>query len=134
MLTLGGAKNHVIVMPDADLEMAASGVLAAMSGCTGQRCMAASVMLAVSATDKIVSRLVELARAMVPGRDLGPVISREAKERIEQYVTEAAGAGAKILVDGRHATVPGKEGGFYVGATVIDQVRPDMRIAQEEVF
>jgi len=134
MLTLGGAKNHVIVMPDADLEMAASGVLAAMSGCTGQRCMAASVMVAVSATDKIISRLVELARAMVPGGDLGPVISREAKERIEQYITEAAGAGAKILVDGRHATVPGKEGGFYVGPTVIDQVRPDMRIAQEEVF
>jgi len=134
MLTLGGAKNHVIVMPDADLEMAASGVLAAMSGCTGQRCMAASVMVAVSATDKIIGRLVELARTMVPGRDLGPVISREAKERIEQYITEAAGAGAKILVDGRQATVPGKEGGFYVGATVIDQVRPDMRIAQEEVF
>jgi malonate-semialdehyde dehydrogenase (acetylating) / methylmalonate-semialdehyde dehydrogenase len=134
MLTLGGAKNHVIVLPDADLEMAAAGVLGAMSGCTGQRCMAASVMVAVSATDQVIARLAELARAMVPGRDLGPVISREAKERIEQYITEAAMAGATVLVDGRHATVPGKEAGFYVGATVIDQVRPDMRIAQEEVF
>jgi malonate-semialdehyde dehydrogenase (acetylating)/methylmalonate-semialdehyde dehydrogenase len=134
MLTLGGAKNHVIVMPDADLELAASGVLSAMSGCSGQRCMAASVMVAVSATDRVIARLVELARVMVPGGDLGPVISREAKERIDRYVTEAVEAGAKILVDGRHASVAGKEAGFYLGPTVLDHVRPDMRIAQEEVF
>jgi malonate-semialdehyde dehydrogenase (acetylating)/methylmalonate-semialdehyde dehydrogenase len=134
MLTLGGAKNHVIVMPDADLELTASGVLGAMSGCSGQRCMAASVMLAVSATDRIIGRLVELARGMAPGRDLGPVITREAKERIERYISEALEAGASILVDGRAATVTGKETGFYVGPTVLDHVRPDMRIAQEEVF
>ena len=134
VLALGGAKNHVIVMPDADPEMAAGGVLAAMSGCTGQRCMAASVMLAVSATDHIVDRLAAQARAMVVGRDVGPVITRQAKERIERAIAEAEQAGAKVLVDGRNAVVPGREGGFYIGPTVIDDVRPDMRIAQEEVF
>jgi malonate-semialdehyde dehydrogenase (acetylating)/methylmalonate-semialdehyde dehydrogenase len=134
VLALGGAKNHVIVMPDADPEMAAGGVLAAMSGCTGQRCMAASVMVAVSATDHIVDQLAAQARTMVVGRDVGPVISRQAKERIERAIDEAEQAGATVLVDGRNAVVPGKEGGFYVGPTVIDHVRPDMRIAQEEVF
>ncbi len=134
VLALGGAKNHVIVMPDADAEMAAGGVLAAMSGCTGQRCMAASVMVAVSETDHIVQRLAVQARAMVVGRDVGPVITRQAKERIEAAITEAEQGGARVLVDGRNAVVPGKEQGFYVGPTVIDQVRPDMRIAREEVF
>jgi malonate-semialdehyde dehydrogenase (acetylating)/methylmalonate-semialdehyde dehydrogenase len=134
VLALGGAKNHVIVMPDADPEMAAGGVLAAMSGCTGQRCMAASVMVAVSETDHIVERLVTQARAMVAGRDVGPVISRQAKERIERAIGEAEAAGAKVLVDGRNTVVPGREGGYYIGPTVIDGVRPDMRIAQEEVF
>lgn len=133
-LCLGGAKNHVIVMPDADPEMAAGGVLAAMSGCSGQRCMAASVMVAVSATDHIVDKLAVQARAMKVGKDVGPVITRVAKERIEKYITEAEQGGAQILVDGRGVTVPGKEGGWYVGPTVIDGVRPDMKIAQEEVF
>ncbi|MGH7498577.1 MAG: CoA-acylating methylmalonate-semialdehyde dehydrogenase [Gemmatimonadales bacterium] len=134
VLALGGAKNHVIVMPDADPEMAASGVLAAMSGCTGQRCMAASVMVAVSATGHIVERLAAQARTMVAGRDFGPVITREARERIEQAIGEAEEGGAKVLVDGRGAVVPGKEGGFFIGPTVIDQVRPEMRIAREEIF
>jgi malonate-semialdehyde dehydrogenase (acetylating)/methylmalonate-semialdehyde dehydrogenase len=133
-LCLGGAKNHVIVMPDADTDMAAGGVLAAMSGCTGQRCMAASVMVAVSKTDHVVQRLAEQARDLVVGRDVGPVITAAAKARIEGYITEAEQAGAAVLVDGRGRTVPGKEGGWYVGPTVIDQVRPEMKIAQEEVF
>jgi malonate-semialdehyde dehydrogenase (acetylating)/methylmalonate-semialdehyde dehydrogenase len=133
-LCLGGAKNHVIVMPDADPEMAAGGVLAAMAGCSGQRCMAASVMVAVSETDHIVKRLAEQARTLAAGREVGPVITKVAKERIESYITEAENAGAEVLVDGRGASVPGKEGGWYVGPTVIDHVRPEMKIAQEEVF
>jgi malonate-semialdehyde dehydrogenase (acetylating)/methylmalonate-semialdehyde dehydrogenase len=133
-LCLGGAKNHIIVLPDADPEMAAGGVLAAMVGCSGQRCMAASVMIAVSATDHIVNRLATQAKAMVTGRDVGPVITPVARERIEGYIAEAEQAGAKVLVDGRGAVVKGKEGGWYIGPTVIDQVRPEMRIAQEEVF
>jgi malonate-semialdehyde dehydrogenase (acetylating)/methylmalonate-semialdehyde dehydrogenase len=134
VLALGGAKNHIIVMPDAQPEMTSSGILAAMAGCTGQRCMAASVMVAVAGVDPIMERLVAQARNVVPGRDIGPVITREAKERIERAITEAERAGAKILVDGRGAVVAGREGGFYIGATVIDQVRPDMKIAREEVF
>jgi malonate-semialdehyde dehydrogenase (acetylating)/methylmalonate-semialdehyde dehydrogenase len=133
-LALGGAKNHLIVMPDADREMTASNVIASMSGCAGQRCMAASVMVAVSSSDAIIARMVEHARSIVPGRDVGPVISAAARERITRYIDEAERAGAKVLVDGRKATVRGKEGGYYIGPTVIDHVTPDMAIAQEEVF
>ncbi|MGE0441353.1 MAG: CoA-acylating methylmalonate-semialdehyde dehydrogenase [Gemmatimonadales bacterium] len=134
VLALGGAKNHLIVMPDADREMAAANIVASMAGCAGQRCMAASVMVAVAATDPVIQRLVDVARELVPGKTLGPVISAAAKERIERYITEAEAAGARVLLDGRGVTVPGHENGFYVGPTVIDGVRPDMRIAQEEVF
>jgi malonate-semialdehyde dehydrogenase (acetylating)/methylmalonate-semialdehyde dehydrogenase len=134
VLALGGAKNHLLVLPDADLEMTSTNVVASMSGCTGQRCMAASVMVAVGGTDHIVRRLVEHARTIVPGQNLGPVITREAKDRIERYVTEAERDGATVLLDGRNAVVPGREGGFYVGPTVLDHVRPDMAIAREEVF
>jgi malonate-semialdehyde dehydrogenase (acetylating)/methylmalonate-semialdehyde dehydrogenase len=133
-LALGGAKNHLIVMPDADREMAATNIVASMSGCAGQRCMAASVMVAVSATDHIIARMVEVAKAMVPGKDVGPVISPAAKERILRYINEAEAAGAKVLVDGRGAKVPGREDGFFIGPTIIDYVSPDMAIAQEEVF
>ncbi len=134
VLALGGAKNHLIVLPDADVEMTAGNVAASMSGCAGQRCMAASVMVAVGATDPVVERLVEFARNLVPGKDVGPVISAQAKERIERYITEAEQEGATILVDGRGAVVAGREGGFWVGPTVIDHVRPEMKIAREEVF
>jgi malonate-semialdehyde dehydrogenase (acetylating)/methylmalonate-semialdehyde dehydrogenase len=134
VLALGGAKNHLIVLPDADLEMTSTNVVASMSGCTGQRCMAASVMVAVGVTDHIVRRMVEHARTIVPGKNLGPVISREAKDRIERYITEAEQGGASVLLDGRNAVVPSRENGFYVGPTILDHVRPDMVIAQEEVF
>ena len=134
VLALGGAKNHLIVMPDADTEMTSSNVVASMSGCAGQRCMAASVMVAVAGTDHIIERMVEHARSVVPGTNLGPVISAEARERIERYITEAEEAGATVLVDGRNAVVAGKDGGFFVGPTIIDHVTPQMRIAQEEVF
>jgi malonate-semialdehyde dehydrogenase (acetylating)/methylmalonate-semialdehyde dehydrogenase len=134
VLALGGAKNHLIVMPDADLEMTASNVVASMSGCAGQRCMAASVMVAVDKTDHIIRRMMEFASSIVPGKDIGPVISAQAKERIERYIAEAEVAGAKVLVDGRKTKVAGKESGYYLGPTIIDYVTPDMRIAQEEVF
>ncbi|HEX2123865.1 MAG TPA: CoA-acylating methylmalonate-semialdehyde dehydrogenase [Thermoanaerobaculia bacterium] len=134
VLALGGAKNHLIVMPDAEPEMTSTNVVASMSGCAGQRCMAASVMMAVGKTDHIVERMVSIVRGMVPGVHLGPVISKIAKELIERYISEAEQGGAKVLVDGRGYTVPGKEGGYYVGPTLIDYVTPDMRIAQEEIF
>jgi len=133
-VALGGAKNHLIVLPDAHPEMTASNVAASMSGCAGQRCMAGSTMVGVGGIDHIVSKLVEEAKKIVPGQNLGSVISREAKERIERHITEAEAAGAKVLLDGRGAVVPGHEDGYYVGPTVVDYVTPDMAIAQEEVF
>lgn len=133
-LALGGAKNHLIVLPDAHPEMTANNVSASMSGCAGQRCMAASAMVGVGGIDEIVKKICDEARKIIPGKNLGSVISRQAKERIEKYITEAEEAGAKVLVDGRKAKVKGKEGGFYVGPTVIDFVKPEMAIAKEEVF
>jgi malonate-semialdehyde dehydrogenase (acetylating)/methylmalonate-semialdehyde dehydrogenase len=133
-LALGGAKNHLIVLPDAHPQMTASNVNASMSGCAGQRCMAASAMVAVGPVDHIIEKIVEEAKKIIPGKNLGSVISKEAKERIERYITEAEAAGAKLLVDGRNWKVEGFEGGYYVGPTVIDFVKPDMAIAKEEVF
>ncbi|MBA3694791.1 MAG: aldehyde dehydrogenase family protein, partial [Acidobacteria bacterium] len=105
-----------------------------MSGCAGQRCMAASAMLAVGDVNPIIERICDEARKVVPGINLGAVISRAAKERIENYISEAERGGAKILVDGRGAVVAGKENGTYVGPTVIDFVKPEMSVATEEIF
>jgi malonate-semialdehyde dehydrogenase (acetylating) / methylmalonate-semialdehyde dehydrogenase len=134
VLALGGAKNHLIVMPDAEPAMTATNVAASMAGCSGQRCMAASVMVAVQGADPIVRAVVDAARALRPGHEVGPVITREAQERIERYITEAERAGARVLLDGRGVKVAGRDGGFWIGPTVLDGVTPDMAIAQEEVF
>lgn len=133
-LALGGAKNHLMVLPDARPDMTAQNVAASMSGCAGQRCMAASAMVAVGEVDHIIQKICAEAKKIVPGENLGAVINREAKERIEGYITEAEKQGAKILVDGRNATVKGKEKGTYVGPTVIDYVKPEMAVAKEEIF
>jgi len=122
------------VMPDADVEMTSGNVLASMSGCAGQRCMAASVMLAVNDVDQIIAKMVAKAKAMVPGPDIGPVISQASKDRITLYIEEAVAQGAKLLVDGRNAKVAGRENGYWLGPTILDHVKPEMRIAQEEVF
>jgi malonate-semialdehyde dehydrogenase (acetylating)/methylmalonate-semialdehyde dehydrogenase len=116
VLAMGGAKNHLIVMPDADVEYTAANVAASACGCAGQRCMAAATMIAVGAVD------------------LGAVISASAKSSIEQYITEAEEQGATVLLDGRNTTVDGYEAGTYVGPTVLDNVTPQMRIANAEVF
>jgi malonate-semialdehyde dehydrogenase (acetylating) / methylmalonate-semialdehyde dehydrogenase len=133
-LALGGAKNHLLVLPDAKADMTAQNVAASMSGCAGQRCMAASAMVAVGNVDHIIQKICEEAKKIVPGKNLGAVINKESKERIEHYITEAEAQGAKILVDGRQTTVAGKENGTYVGPTVIDYVKPEMAVATEEIF
>jgi malonate-semialdehyde dehydrogenase (acetylating)/methylmalonate-semialdehyde dehydrogenase len=133
-LALGGAKNHLMVLPDAKPDMTAQNVAASMSGCAGQRCMAASAMIGVGNIDHIISKICEEARKIVPGKNLGAVINKQSKDRIERYITEAEQQGAKILVDGRSPKVEGKENGTYVGPTVIDYVRPDMAVAREEIF
>ena len=133
-LALGGAKNHLMVLPDAIPGMTAQNVAASMSGCAGQRCMAASAMIGVGNVDAIIDKICEEARKIIPGENLGAVINKESKERIEKYITEAEKNGAKILVDGRNTVVKGKENGTYVGPTVIDHVTPDMSVAREEIF
>jgi malonate-semialdehyde dehydrogenase (acetylating)/methylmalonate-semialdehyde dehydrogenase len=133
-LALGGAKNHLIVLPDAIPSMTAQNVAASMSGCAGQRCMAASAMVGVGNVDEIINKIVEEAKKIIPGKNLGAVINKASQERIEKYITEAEEQGAKILLDGRKAKVEGKENGTYVGPTVIDHVKPEMSIAKEEIF
>jgi malonate-semialdehyde dehydrogenase (acetylating)/methylmalonate-semialdehyde dehydrogenase len=133
-LALGGAKNHLMVLPDAIPGMTAQNVAASMSGCAGQRCMAASAMIGVGNVDDIIDQICNEARKIIPGENLGAVINKESKERIERYIGEAERAGAKVLVDGRNAKVNGKENGTYVGPTVIDFVTPEMSVAKEEIF
>ena len=133
-LALGGAKNHLLVLPDAIPDMTAQNITASMSGCAGQRCMAASAMVAVGEVDHIIDKLCDEVRKIVAGKNLGAVINKESKDRIEKYISEAENMGAKILVDGRNTIVDGKEKGTYIGATVIDFVTPDMSVAREEIF
>lgn len=133
-LALGGAKNHLLVLPDAIPDMTAQNITASMSGCAGQRCMAASAMVAVGDVDHIIDKLCTEAKKMVAGHNLGAVINKESQKRIESYINEAEKMGAKILVDGRNTVVSGKENGTYIGATIIDYVTPDMAVANEEIF
>ena len=133
-LALGGAKNHLLVLPDAIPGMTAQNVAASMSGCAGQRCMAASAMIGVGNIDSIIDKICDEARKIIPGENLGAIINKASQERIEKYITEAEQQGAKILVDGRHAKVSGKENGTYIGPTVIDHVTPQMSVATEEIF
>ena len=133
-LALGGAKNHLLVLPDAIPGMTALNVVASMSGCAGQRCMAAGAMIGVGNIDHIIDKICAEARKIIPGKNLGAVINKASQQRIEKYITEAEQQGAKILVDGRNTTVAGKENGAYVGPTVIDYVTPAMSVATEEIF
>jgi malonate-semialdehyde dehydrogenase (acetylating) / methylmalonate-semialdehyde dehydrogenase len=133
-LALGGAKNHLMVLPDAKEDMTAANVVASMSGCAGQRCMAASAMVGVGNVDHIIAKICDEAKKIIPGQNLGAVINKESQQRIEAYITQAEKDGAKILVDGRNTKVEGKENGTYVGPTVIDYVTPQMSVATEEIF
>ena len=114
--------------------MASSNIVASMSGCAGQRCMAAATLIAVGNCDVILGKLIKDANKIQCGTTLGAVISKAAKERIELYITEAEQQGAKIVLDGRNTIVMGKENGFYVGPTIIDYATADMKIAKEEIF
>ncbi len=136
---LGGAKNHAVVMPDADLDFAAKQLTAAGYGSAGQRCMAISVVVAVGdAADPLVERLEANARALKvgpgldPASDLGPVITPQARDRIAGYVTEGVEAGATAVVDGRD--LEAGSGGFFFGPTLFDGVDPEMSIYRDEIF
>jgi len=138
---LGAAKNHGIVLADADLENAANNLIAAAFGAAGERCMALPVaVVQEEIADELVAMLVEKAKAVrvLPGdhpeSDMGPVITEQAKARITALIDSAEEEGAEILVDGRGLVVEGFEGGYFLGPTVIDKVNPQMTINQEEVF
>ncbi len=131
-LCLGGAKNHLIVVPDADPALTAENVVASFAGCAGQRCMAASVMLAVGDVDPIIEQIRARAAKLVAGQELGPVTTAAAQKRIVGYIDDAEKRGAKVLVDGRKAQ--GDAGGFWVGPTILDNVTLDMPASKEEIF
>ncbi|MEE6272071.1 CoA-acylating methylmalonate-semialdehyde dehydrogenase [Georgenia sp. MJ206] len=138
---LGGANNHAVVMPDADIASAAAQIAAGAFGSAGERCMAVPVAVAVgAAADPLVAALAAEAEGITvgpgnrPGTDMGPVISADARERVVAYVTGAVEAGAVAVVDGRGLTVEGHEGGYFVGPTVLDRVSPDMAAYRDEVF
>jgi malonate-semialdehyde dehydrogenase (acetylating)/methylmalonate-semialdehyde dehydrogenase len=138
---LGGAKNHMVVMPDADMEMTVDALMGAAFGSAGERCMAISVVVAVGdAGDKIVDALAKRTAAlkvrdgMASDAEMGPVVSSAAKQRIERLIGEGVEQGAKLVVDGRDHKVVGRENGFFIGGTLFDHVTPDMTIYKEEIF
>ncbi len=131
-LCLGGAKNHLIVVPDADLELTADNVVASFTGCAGQRCMAASVMVAVGDVDHIIDAVKERASTIEVGKDLGAITSEAAQKRITGYIDDAEKRGVKVLVDGRGKK--GDEGGYWVGPTILDGVDKDMPAWKDEIF
>lgn len=133
---LGGAKNHLVVMPDADTDMTIANVVASATGCAGQRCMAASVLLAVGDTEHIVSGIRERFASMRAGRDIGAIISPTACQRIQGYIDRVASSGQAVLsVDGRQSIDPtAPSGGNYLGPTLIDQVAADHEVACDEIF
>ena len=133
-LCLGGAKNHLLILPDADPDMTARDVVASMSGMAGQRCMAASAAVAVGACDHIIDKIVSHAKDVQCGKNLGAIISDQAKQRITSYVNDAEKSGIDILLDGRGVAVPGKERGHYFGPTVLDNVPVGSRCATDEIF
>ncbi len=138
---LGGAKNHLIVMPDADVDKAVDALIGAAFGSAGERCMAISVAVLVGgAADRVLPQLVQRARDLRigPGTDesseMGPIVTDAARRRIRAAIDAGEAAGAKLLVDGRELRVAGHEQGFFLGATVFDHVRPEMALYRDEIF
>ncbi|KAB8060039.1 CoA-acylating methylmalonate-semialdehyde dehydrogenase [Janthinobacterium sp. FT14W] len=138
---LGGAKNHMVVMPDADMDMTVDALIGAAYGSAGERCMAISVVVAVGdAGDRLIDALAARTAAlkvrdgMEDGAEMGPVVSLAAKQRIEKLIASGVEQGATLVVDGRNHVVPGRESGFFVGGTLFDHVTRDMSIYKEEIF
>jgi malonate-semialdehyde dehydrogenase (acetylating)/methylmalonate-semialdehyde dehydrogenase len=138
----GGAKNHMVILPDADLDMAADALIGAGYGSAGERCMAISVAVPVGeeTADALVGKLRERIAGLRVGAsldkdvDFGPVVAASAKERIEGYIAAGAEEGAELVVDGRGHAVEGYDGGFWVGPTLFDRVTKDMSIYRDEIF
>jgi len=134
-LCLGGAKNHIIVVPDADPAVTVRGVVDSFTGCAGQRCMASSVLVAVGPVDDLVQKIADEAARIAPGQAMGAIIDAAARDRIVGAIDRAQAEGAAILVDGRRPAAPaGYEGGNWLAPTVIDRARPEMECARSELF
>jgi malonate-semialdehyde dehydrogenase (acetylating) / methylmalonate-semialdehyde dehydrogenase len=138
---LGGAKNHMVVMPDADLGQTVDALMGAAYGSAGERCMAISVVVAVGdAGDRLKEALLPRLRALkvaagtTGGAEMGPVISAAHRDKIAGYIEQGVAAGAALLADGRRLVVPGCEDGYFIGPTLFDHVTPDMTIYREEIF
>lgn len=138
---LGGAKNHIIIMPDADLEQAANALIGAAYGSAGERCMACSIAVTVGDIgDELIQKLLpRIAQLRVRNgldneADMGPLVSAEHQTKVKHYIDQGVEQGAKLLVDGRNVNVPGHEAGFFVGPTLFDQVTPEMSIYRDEIF
>ncbi|GAA2786454.1 CoA-acylating methylmalonate-semialdehyde dehydrogenase [Saccharopolyspora taberi] len=138
---LGGAKNHMLVLPDADLDQAADAAVSAAYGSAGERCMAVSVVVAVDPVgDELVSRIADRARALTigPGTDpvseMGPLITAAHRDKVASYVPKAREQGAEVVVDGTDLMVEGHENGFFVGVSLLDKVTPDMDAYRDEIF
>ncbi len=138
---LGGAKNHMVVLPDADLDQATDALMGAAYGAAGERCMAVSVAVAVGGVgDRLMDKLVPRVRALKigPGTDpeaeMGPLVTRQHYERVRAYVDLGVKEGAKLAVDGRGLKLQGYENGFFLGGCLFDEVKPEMRIYKEEIF
>jgi len=138
---LGGAKNHAVVLPDADLEFAADALIGAAYGSAGERCMAISAVVAVgAAADPLVKLLKKKAEAIVigpgdkEGVDMGPLVTAQHRDKVSGYVDQGVKEGAKLVADGRGHQVPGYESGYYLGTTLFDRVTPGMKIYQDEIF
>jgi malonate-semialdehyde dehydrogenase (acetylating)/methylmalonate-semialdehyde dehydrogenase len=134
-LALGGAKNYLIVAPDADEGVTVKGVVDSFTGCAGQRCMAASLMIAVGKVDHLIRKIVAHASELELGKTMGAIIDKAALDRITAAIAKAEQQGAKVLLDGRMAKVPSAyPQGNWIGPTILDQVKPDMDCAKQEIF
>ena len=138
---LGGAKNHLVVMPDADLDQAVDALTGAAYGAAGERCMAISVAVAVGGVaDALVERLAQRAKALKinagtdEAAEMGPLVTRQHLDKVTGYLATGLAEGAQLVVDGRGVKVPGHEQGFFLGGCLFDHVRPEMRIYKEEIF
>jgi malonate-semialdehyde dehydrogenase (acetylating) / methylmalonate-semialdehyde dehydrogenase len=138
---LGGAKNHLVVMPDANLNQAVDALIGAAYGSAGERCMAISVAVAVgSVADRLIEALIPRVKAlkvkngMEADAEMGPLVTAQHKVKVEGYIEDGVQAGAKLLVDGRGLKVPDHDKGFFMGGSLFDHVTPDMKIYQEEIF
>lgn len=134
-LCLGGAKNHLIVVPDADHDVTVDGVVRSFTGCAGQRCMAASLLVAVGDTDAILDGIVEQANAMVLGRDMGAIINSSARDGLRKAIDTAGKDGAKVRLDGRGVSAPrGYEDGYWLAPSIVDEAKPGMECVERELF